>query len=252
MRGTATYVFRAGRCALWCGLAIAAGAAQVAAAGRPDLDVSDGAAASRPVLRASFAVPAPPPRGSAWASVRFDADAPPVVARPNRPHLLAGLRFDVVDQQAPARPRAFVYSDAYQTRAKIHRLASWAMLPLFGAEAVIGQQMFNDPAKATGGRRLAHRTIGYAIGGLFGVNTVTGGWNMLESRKDPNAGMRRTIHGVLMLVADGGFLATALTRPKTSTAGQIAIYDFKKNQHMALAYASVSVATVGYLIMLFK
>ena len=26
----------------------------------------------------------------------------------------------------------------------------------------------------------------------------------------------------------------------------------KKNQHMALAYASVSVATVGYLIMLFK
>jgi hypothetical protein len=117
---------------------------------------------------------------------------------------------------------------------------------------VIGQQMFNDPSKATGGRRTAHRAIGYTIGGLFGVNTVTGVWNLLESRKDPNAAMRRTIHGVLMLVADGGFLATALTRPKRNTADQLAIYDAKKNQHMALAYASVSVATVGYLIMLFK
>jgi len=246
------WLSRAGLIAPLCGVVIVTGAARAAAAGRPDVAVSAGAAAHRPVLQVSFAVPVPRSPGSGWASVRFDVDAPPPVDPFNVRRLLDGLRFGAEDQQAPSRPRAFVYSDAYQTRAKIHRLASWAMLPLFGVEAVIGQQMFNDPAKATGGRRATHRAIGYTIGGLFGVNTVTGVWNLLESRKDPNAGMRRMIHGVLMLVADGGFLATSLTRPKSKTASQLAIYDAKKNQHMALAYASVSVATVGYLIMLFK
>lgn len=212
------------------------GAAGAAAAQTEDV-VPDRAPAHGLGLRASFAEPDPAPRRVCCPSVRFD---------------VAGLDRRAQGPPSPPRPRAFVYSDGYRTRLKIHRLASWAMLPLFGAEAVIGQKMFNDPSKALGSLRTSHRVIAYAIGGLFGVDTVTGVWNLLESRKDPNAGMRRVIHGVLMLVADGGFLATALTRPKTHTAADIAIYDAKKNQHMALAYASVSVATVGYLIMLFK
>jgi hypothetical protein len=55
-----------------------------------------------------------------------------------------------------------------------------------------------------------------------------------------------------MLVADAGFTATAFTRPNSTTPDGLAIYTDKKNQHMALAYASVSVATVGYLIMIFR
>lgn len=241
---------RAGRLVV-CALAIVLGAASAAAAGRPDVVVTVAAAAPRPGLRVSFDTPAPAPPRWCCASVRFDVDVPPAAGERD-PRLFSDVRWSQADPQAPSRPRAFVYSDAYRTRLEVHRIASFAMLPLFGAEAVIGQQMFNNPSKATGGRRLAHRTIAVAIGGLFGVNTVTGVWNLLESRKDPNAGMRRVIHSVLMLVADGGFLATALTRPKSRTAAEIAIYDSKKNQHMALAYASVSVATVGYLIMLFK
>jgi hypothetical protein len=126
------------------------------------------------------------------------------------------------------------------------------MLPLFATEAIVGQRMFNDPARATGAMRGTHRALGYAIGGLFGVNSVTGYLNLMEVRRDPNAGLRPIIHSVLMMVADAGFLATAMTRPRTATAADLAIYDAKKNQHLALAYASVSVATVGYLIMLFK
>jgi hypothetical protein len=184
-----------------------------------------------------------------FSSVRFDR-ARPAAARPVLRSLVVPLA--MTDAGQTSRPRVFEYSEAYQSRAHIHRLASWAMLPLFTAEAVVGQKMFNDPSKATGGMRTTHRAIAYAIGGLFGVNSVTGVWNLVESRKDPNAGLRRVIHGVLMLVADGGFLATAMTRPRTATAADLAIYDAKKNQHLALAYASVSVATVGYLIMLFK
>jgi hypothetical protein len=98
----------------------------------------------------------------------------------------------------------------------------------------------------------AHRAVAWSIAGLFAVNSVTGVWNLVEARKDPNGLGRRIVHATLMLVADAGFTATAFTRPNSTTADGVAIYTDKKNQHMALAYASVSVATVGYLIMLFK
>jgi hypothetical protein len=152
----------------------------------------------------------------------------------------------------PQRPVAFEYSEAYHVRNKIHHIASFATLPLFITEAYVGQKMFNDPAQITSGMRHLHGNIATGIGILFGVNSVTGVWNMIEGRKDPNGLMLRTTHGVLMLVADAGFLATALTHPNSRTAEGIAIYDPKKNQHMALAYASVSTAMVGYLIMLFR
>jgi len=168
--------------------------------------------------------------------------APPVrqqtiVASPNPP---------------PPRPVAFEYSEGYRVRNKIHHIASFATLPLFAAEAYIGPKMFNDPGQISESMRHAHGNIATAIAVLFSVNTVTGLWNLVEGRKDPNGLMLRTIHGVLMLVADAGFLATALTHPSTHGADNLAIYDPKKNQHMALAYASVSTATVGYLIMLFR
>jgi hypothetical protein len=206
--------------------------------------------------------------GSAWAgqaSVADDSQPRPFVPS------FVGLRFDLpagqLDQapapsattvsapeastQTPA-PIAFEYSDAYRTRNKIHHIASFATLPLFGAEVYIGQRMFNNPANATSKMRHLHGGIAIAISGLFGVNTVTGVWNLVEARKDPQGTLRRTIHGVLMLVADAGFFATAIDRPNGRTASGLAIYDAKKNQHLALAYASLSVATAGYVMMLFR
>ena len=157
-----------------------------------------------------------------------------------------------VEVQTARPPRAFVYSEGYQTRDRVHHLASYTMLPLFAAEAYLGQHMFNNPSSITPAMQTAHRAMGWGIAGLFGVNTVTGVWNLAEARKDPNGLARRMIHATLMLVADAGFTATAFTRPNSTTADGLAIYTDKKNQHMALAYASVSVATVGYLIMLFR
>src|SRR5947207_13035786 len=88
------------------------------------------------------------------------------------------------DPQAPApAPVAVEYSDAYKTRAKIHKYASFASLPLFATEVALGQSVYSSPSD---GKRSAHVAVGMAIGGLFGVNTVTGAWNMWESRKDPH------------------------------------------------------------------
>lgn len=163
------------------------------------------------------------------------------------------LTFDVavVPDQAPA-PVAFEYSDAYHTRDRIHHLASYATLPLFAAQVYVGQKLFNDPANATPGLRHLHGTLAIAITGLFAVNSVTGVWNLVEARNDPHGSFRRTMHGVLMLVADAGFVATAIDRPNGRSERGAAIFTPKANQHLALAYASLSVATAGYLLMLFR
>jgi hypothetical protein len=154
--------------------------------------------------------------------------------------------------QTAAPPKAFEYSDAYRTRAKIHKLSSWAMLPLFGIETYIGQKMFNDVTQATDGARRLHKTVAWGIGGLFALNTATGIPNLVESRSDPDKSDLALIHGVLMLVADAGFLVSALTRPNSQTASGLNIYEPKKNQHLTIAYASISVASFSYLLMLFN
>ena len=149
------------------------------------------------------------------------------------------------DAAAPP-PRAFEYSDAYRTRAKIHKYSSFATLPLFVTEGFLGQSLYNDP---TSGKKTAHLAVATGIGALFGVNTVTGVWNLVEARKDPNHSGRRWLHGLLMLGADAGFLATAATGPGDEDS--FSVDDGSRSTHRALAFTSIGMATTGYLIMLF-
>ena len=181
--------------------------------------------------------PAPPAKP---LDLTFTID-PPVVA--------LGAPSKTAQSQAPAA--AFEYSDGYRTRAKIHKWSSWAMLPMFGIEAYLGQKMFNDVGYATDGHRAVHRTVAWGVGTLFALNTATGIPNLVESRRDPNKSDLTLAHGVLMLVADAGFLATALTRPSHTSPTGLEIYTPKKNQHLTIAYASISVASVSWLLMLF-
>ncbi|MEO5590422.1 MAG: hypothetical protein ABIS03_12605, partial [Gemmatimonadaceae bacterium] len=70
------------------------------------------------------------------------------------------------------RVRSVEYSDAYATRLKIHRLGSYAMLPLFATEYYLGEKIIegrNSPAE-----RNLHVVVAGGIGALFAVNTVTG------------------------------------------------------------------------------
>jgi hypothetical protein len=145
-----------------------------------------------------------------------------------------------------ARPKAIEYSDAYETRAKIHKYSSFATLPLFATEVALGQSVYNDPNARTSAARNAHIAVGTAITGLFAVNTVTGVWNMWESRKDPNHRMLKLTHGILMLGADAGFVATFATGPEGH-----ATLDNQKQTHRAIALTSIGLATGSYLLMLF-
>ena len=147
------------------------------------------------------------------------------------------------DGQGTARTTAFVYSDGYHTRRKIHFIASFATIPLFATQYVLGKQLYDGTGSSS--TRTAHQAVAASVGVLFGVNTVTGVWNLVEARKDPNGRTKRLAHGLLMLAADAGFVATAALAPGTDGSGN-------RSTHRTVAITSVALATTGYLIMLFS
>jgi hypothetical protein len=154
------------------------------------------------------------------------------------------LALDPQDQ----RPVAIEYSDAHETRAKIHKYASWATLPLMGAEFALGEKLYNDTNSETDSLRGVHGAVGAGLIGLFGVNSVTGLWNLLESNQAPGR-TKRLVHGIMMLAAEGGFVASAASAPGHSRNPLVAI-DTNKATHRDIAFVSFGVGTAGYLLML--
>jgi len=150
-------------------------------------------------------------------------------------------------QDQTPRPTAIEYSEGYETRAKIHKVASFATLPLIGTEAILGQSLYNDPYSRTSAKRGAHIAVGTAITGLFAVNSVTGVWNMVESWHDPHHQVLRRIHGFTMLGADAGFFAAYGTGPG---GRHLVDFDSQKSTHRTVVFTTMSVATASYLMML--
>jgi hypothetical protein len=153
----------------------------------------------------------------------------------------------LLSQQAGTpRATAFEYSDAYALRRKIHVYASLATGPLFVTQYILGDKLYDGNASES--VRSAHSAVAVGILGLFGVNTATGVWNLVEARKDPNGRKRRWIHGLSMLGADVGFVATGLTAPDDDEGEE---GRGSRATHRNIAITSVSIATASYLYMLF-
>jgi hypothetical protein len=147
----------------------------------------------------------------------------------------------------PTRPVAVEYSDSYNLRRKVHYIASFATLPLFATEYALGAKLYNG--STSGSVRSAHGFVASSMGVLFGVNTLTGVWNMYETRHEPTGRTRRILHGALMLVAEGGFVATGMNAPESEEGSQ-PVGTSAKNKHRAMALGSMGVATASYVIML--
>jgi hypothetical protein len=151
------------------------------------------------------------------------------------------------DDTTPARRRKAVQiSDAYAVRLKIHYIASFATLPIFAAQAIVGENLYND---YTMGKPIPHSLkdlhdgIALGLGALFLTNTVTGTWNWWETRHEPKGLAWRTVHAALMLVADAGFAYTASLGERV-TVGQV-----RPDMHRNMAEASAGVALVSYIMM---
>ena len=157
-----------------------------------------------------------------------------------------------LDTPVVQRPRAIEYSDDYYTRLTIHRLGSYAMLPLFVAEYSLGENLINDAAPPTW-IKPTHVAVASGIGILFAVNTATGLWNLWDARQDPDGRARRTVHSILMLASDAGFLAAAALAPEREDGGitDYASFRHRVNQHRGVAIGSFALSTVGGAMMWF-
>ena len=206
---------------LFAGLAVSA----IAASASAQTDINQIPITSAPLADAGVTELVPP---DAHASLFIDVGA---LADPS-----------ALQQGGSPRTVAFEYSDGYALRRKIHVYASLATLPLFVTEIVLGQKLYDG--EASDSVRSAHAAVAGGVGALFAVNTVTGAWNLWEARKDPNGKKRRLIHGLSMLGADVGFVATGLVAPEHDEEGN-------KSLHRNVALTSIGIATGSYLYMLF-
>lgn len=142
------------------------------------------------------------------------------------------------------RRRAVRLSDAYYTRQKIHKYSSYLMLPTAAFMYASGQQLFQKGQNAPGWATSGHGVAAGVVGGLFAVNTVTGALNWWETRKQSSGFAWRTTHAALMLLSDAGFFMVGQLADEAENSIS------KRRQHKSLAIASISMATVSYVMML--
>ncbi|MES2305792.1 MAG: hypothetical protein V4558_09795 [Gemmatimonadota bacterium] len=144
------------------------------------------------------------------------------------------------------RRKAIEYSSLYHTSLTVHKIGSYLELPVFIAEYFVGQKLLKDE-QTLGNQRSSlkgpHSAIAAGLGVLFTVNTVTGVYNLVASRKEPTGKTRRWVHSIAMLVADAGFLATAASAESARES------DGGANTHRALAVGSMSLSVASTVMM---
>ncbi|HWA17001.1 MAG TPA: hypothetical protein VG817_11235 [Gemmatimonadales bacterium] len=142
-------------------------------------------------------------------------------------------------------------SNGYYTRLDIHRYASYATLPLFAVEVMAGQKLLEEGSGAPLWAEKVHKPAAYLVAGVFAVNAVTGLLNYSEARSVKQGKKRRTVHTILMLASTAGFIYSGTQAPTTAEVDERIANGTRGGwtRHKASAWASMSVATVGYLMM---
>jgi hypothetical protein len=151
---------------------------------------------------------------------------------------------ELVDTAADQRPTAYEYSDFYNTRRKIHMIASYLTIPMVIGESIAGQKLYDGNGSEAA--KSAHGVFTAGLAALFGVNTITGVWNLWEGRHDPNGRTRRVVHSVLMLGADAGFVAAASLAPDDDEGS----FSSDRSAHRNVAITSMGLAVGSYIYML--
>jgi hypothetical protein len=147
------------------------------------------------------------------------------------------------------RRRAVVMSDAALLRLRIHRYASYTVIPLFALQSIAGNQLLqadNGGVERPGWAKGAHSFGAAAIGTVFAVNTITGVWALYDARANDQGRALRWAHSILMLASDAGFTWTGI-----KLADDAKRSSSSRDQHRNWAYASMGTALVGYGIMFF-
>lgn len=156
------------------------------------------------------------------------------------------IHFALVDT-VRRRPRAVELSDAYEMRLRIHRYASYTMIPLFALQSVAGNQLYQadkSGAEKPAWARGTHVVGAAGLATLFTVNTVTGLWNLWDSRDNETGRTKRWIHSILLLASDAAFTYSGVS------AGDAKESQATRDHHKNISYAGMASALVGYAVML--
>jgi len=178
------------------------------------------------------------------AALTTPADTTPATPRDTATGATIGnsaLGVRLAEDTVPRRRRKSIeVSDAYETRLRIHRVGSYLIYPLFIAQAVAGNQIIKDSRSAPDWAKTTHRVGATALAGVFTVNTITGLWNLWDSRSVEQARTKRTLHALLMLASDAGFTYAGV---KLSEEAETSAD--KRSQHRTLAYGSMAATLAG-------
>ena len=184
---------------------------------------------------------APTPAVAEDARAGFPTPVPPITSAGP----MLGSRFALASpRQRPQRDTFVEYSAAYYRRLDIHRFGSYTMLPLFAFQLIAGAQLYDKSFEAPGWAKTGHRVAATGVAALFTVNTVTGLMNLYAGRHDPKERRRKVFHALMMLTADAGFTATGILAERAEQSTD------DRSLHRTVAYASIGIATIGYLSML--
>jgi hypothetical protein len=157
--------------------------------------------------------------------------------------LMPNARYAVLQDTLRKRRRAVSYSDAYYTRLQIHRYGSYVELPVFAAEWWLGNKLTSTDEIPGSWVKPTHATVAGVLGALFTVNTVTGVWNLYESRHDTEDRALVWSHSALMLASDAGFAITGLLADNAKRSTRDA------NRHRDAALVSMGLGTAGTVLM---
>ena len=141
------------------------------------------------------------------------------------------------------RPRAIEVSNWYERRLRIHRYGAYVTYPLFALTAVAGTQLYDDPRNGAPWAKNSMRYGATALATVFTSNTVTGLWNLWDSRSVPQGRTPRVLHTLLMIASDAGF-SYAGARLAEQAENSVD----KRREHRTWAYGSMATALTGIAI----
>ena len=146
----------------------------------------------------------------------------------------------VPDDTVRRRRKSVDVSEWYERRLRIHRYGSYAVYPLFALQAVAGNQIYRDQRTGPQWAKNSMRYGATALAGVFTSNTVTGLWNLWDSRSAPQGRTRRVLHTLLMLGSDAGF-----TYAGSRLAEEAETSSIKREAHRNWAYGSMAATLAG-------
>lgn len=187
-----------------------------------------------PAVLALLATLALPPDSTVTS--RADSGVGPVLGS-----LMSGVQLPT--DTVRRRRKSIEVSEWYERRLRIHRYGSYAVYPLFAFQALAGTRLYRDSRDAPGWAKTGHRVAATGLAVVFTANTVTGLWNLWDSRNAPGA-PRRYTHALFMLASDAGF-----TYAGVKLSDQAEISADKRSEHRTWAIGSMATALTGMAVM---